>query len=87
MRRGCVFNMFALCSRKKSSKSSKRVFSINDIEEGVEENGGVHLSAMAEACLKLKWLERFTYVYHIYPVTAIPLLMYCALPAVCPSAR
>ncbi|KAL1085659.1 hypothetical protein V6Z11_D08G064600 [Gossypium hirsutum] len=33
---------------------------------------------------RLKWLERFAYVNTtIYPVTAIPLLMYCTLPAVC----
>nr|AEP33541.1 cellulose synthase catalytic subunit [Gossypium mustelinum] len=32
---------------------------------------------------RLKWLERFAYVNTtIYPVTAIPLLMYCTLPAV-----
>ncbi|KAK6162989.1 hypothetical protein DH2020_002830 [Rehmannia glutinosa] len=33
---------------------------------------------------RLKWLERFAYVNTtIYPVTAIPLLLYCTLPAVC----
>lgn len=33
---------------------------------------------------RLKWLERFAYVNTtIYPVTSIPLLAYCALPAVC----
>ncbi|KAE9620913.1 putative cellulose synthase (UDP-forming) chromatin regulator PHD family [Lupinus albus] len=33
---------------------------------------------------RLKWLERLAYVNTtIYPVTAIPLLMYCTLPAVC----
>ncbi|XP_071936347.1 cellulose synthase A catalytic subunit 3 [UDP-forming] isoform X2 [Coffea arabica] len=33
---------------------------------------------------RLKWLERFAYVNTtIYPVTAIPLLIYCTLPAVC----
>ncbi|XP_030547448.1 cellulose synthase A catalytic subunit 3 [UDP-forming] isoform X1 [Rhodamnia argentea] len=33
---------------------------------------------------RLKWLERFAYVNTtIYPITAIPLLMYCTLPAVC----
>ena len=33
---------------------------------------------------RLKWLERFAYVNTtIYPVTSIPLLMYCTLPAVC----
>ncbi|WJX87210.1 Cellulose synthase A catalytic subunit 3 [UDP-forming] [Trifolium repens] len=33
---------------------------------------------------RLKWLERFAYINTtIYPVTAIPLLMYCTLPAVC----
>ena len=33
---------------------------------------------------RLKWLERFAYVNTtIYPVTAIPLLAYCTLPAVC----
>ncbi|RZB77360.1 Cellulose synthase A catalytic subunit 3 isoform D [Glycine soja] len=33
---------------------------------------------------RLKWLERFAYVNTtIYPVTAIPLLIYCILPAVC----
>lgn len=33
---------------------------------------------------RLKWLERFSYVNTtIYPLTAIPLLMYCTLPAVC----
>lgn len=33
---------------------------------------------------RLKFLERFAYVNTtIYPITAIPLLMYCTLPAVC----
>ncbi|GMH20150.1 hypothetical protein Nepgr_021991 [Nepenthes gracilis] len=33
---------------------------------------------------RLKWLERFAYVNTtIYPITAIPLLAYCTLPAVC----
>ncbi|KAL0374295.1 UNVERIFIED_CONTAM: Cellulose synthase A catalytic subunit [UDP-forming] [Sesamum radiatum] len=33
---------------------------------------------------RLKWLERFAYVNTtIYPVTAIPLLLYCMLPAIC----
>ncbi|KAK7343169.1 hypothetical protein VNO80_26132 [Phaseolus coccineus] len=33
---------------------------------------------------RLKWLERFAYVNTtIYPLTAIPLLIYCILPAVC----
>ncbi|KAL0339093.1 UNVERIFIED_CONTAM: Cellulose synthase A catalytic subunit [UDP-forming] [Sesamum angustifolium] len=33
---------------------------------------------------RLKWLERFAYVNTtIYPVTAIPLLCYCTLPAIC----
>ena len=32
---------------------------------------------------RLKWLERFAYINTtIYPVTAIPLLAYCTLPAV-----
>lgn len=33
---------------------------------------------------RLKWLERFAYVNTtIYPITSIPLLLYCTLPAVC----
>lgn len=33
---------------------------------------------------RLKWLERFAYINTtIYPVTAIPLVIYCTLPAVC----
>ncbi|KAK9291279.1 hypothetical protein L1049_009468 [Liquidambar formosana] len=33
---------------------------------------------------RLKWLERFAYVNTtIYPITAIPLLAYCTLPAIC----
>ncbi|KAF9664730.1 hypothetical protein SADUNF_Sadunf16G0048500 [Salix dunnii] len=33
---------------------------------------------------RLKWLERFAYINTtIYPITAIPLLFYCTLPAVC----
>ncbi|TXG70440.1 hypothetical protein EZV62_005375 [Acer yangbiense] len=33
---------------------------------------------------RLKWLERFAYVNTtIYPITSIPLLAYCTLPAVC----
>ncbi|KAK9283250.1 hypothetical protein L1049_011486 [Liquidambar formosana] len=33
---------------------------------------------------RLKWLERFAYINTtIYPITAIPLLAYCTLPAVC----
>ncbi|KAI4323410.1 hypothetical protein L6164_023018 [Bauhinia variegata] len=33
---------------------------------------------------RLKWLERFAYINTtIYPITAIPLLLYCTLPAVC----
>ncbi|CAL0333572.1 unnamed protein product [Lupinus luteus] len=33
---------------------------------------------------RLKWLERFAYVNTtVYPVTSIPLLMYCTLPSVC----
>ncbi|KAA0058629.1 cellulose synthase A catalytic subunit 3 [Cucumis melo var. makuwa] len=33
---------------------------------------------------RLKWLERFAYVNTtIYPITSVPLLMYCTLPAVC----
>ncbi|GLJ53774.1 hypothetical protein SUGI_1147670 [Cryptomeria japonica] len=33
---------------------------------------------------KLKWLERFAYTNTIvYPLTSIPLLAYCTLPAVC----
>nr|TKR58984.1 cellulose synthase 3 [Populus alba] len=33
---------------------------------------------------RLKWLERFAYVNTtIYPITAIPLLLYCTLPAIC----
>ncbi|CAI0396170.1 unnamed protein product [Linum tenue] len=32
----------------------------------------------------LKWLERFSYINSIvYPLTSIPLLVYCTLPAVC----
>lgn len=32
----------------------------------------------------LKWLERFSYINAtVYPFTSIPLLAYCALPAVC----
>lgn len=33
---------------------------------------------------RLKWLERFAYINTtIYPLTSIPLLAYCTLPAVC----
>ncbi|CAK7342550.1 unnamed protein product [Dovyalis caffra] len=33
---------------------------------------------------RLKWLERFAYINTtIYPITALPLLAYCTLPAVC----
>ncbi|KAL2940411.1 Cellulose synthase A catalytic subunit 3 [UDP-forming] [Bienertia sinuspersici] len=33
---------------------------------------------------RLKWLERFAYVNTtIYPITAIPLVLYCTIPAVC----
>lgn len=33
---------------------------------------------------RLKWLERLSYINTtIYPVTSIPLVMYCTLPAVC----
>ena len=33
---------------------------------------------------RLKWLERLAYINTtIYPITAIPLLAYCTLPAVC----
>ncbi|KAF3781436.1 putative cellulose synthase A catalytic subunit 8 UDP-forming [Nymphaea thermarum] len=33
---------------------------------------------------RLKWLERFAYINTtIYPITSIPLLAYCTLPAVC----
>ncbi|KAM0048158.1 putative cellulose synthase (UDP-forming) chromatin regulator PHD family [Helianthus anomalus] len=33
---------------------------------------------------RLKWLERFAYINTtIYPITSIPLLVYCTLPAVC----
>ncbi|XP_026418261.1 cellulose synthase A catalytic subunit 3 [UDP-forming]-like [Papaver somniferum] len=33
---------------------------------------------------RLKWLERFAYINTtIYPITSIPLLFYCTLPAVC----
>eukprot|EP01018_Ginkgo_biloba_P008392 Gb_25795 [translate_table: standard] len=33
---------------------------------------------------RLKWLERLAYVNTtIYPITSIPLVMYCTLPAVC----
>lgn len=33
---------------------------------------------------RLKWLERFAYVNTtIYPLTAIPILAYCTLPAIC----
>ncbi|KAF6158558.1 hypothetical protein GIB67_040072 [Kingdonia uniflora] len=33
---------------------------------------------------RLKWLERFAYINTtIYPITAIPLLAYCMLPAIC----
>ena len=33
---------------------------------------------------RLKWLERFAYVNTtIYPITSIPLLAYCTLPAIC----
>ncbi|XP_061356816.1 cellulose synthase A catalytic subunit 2 [UDP-forming]-like [Gastrolobium bilobum] len=32
----------------------------------------------------LKWLERFSYINSVvYPLTSIPLIAYCALPAVC----
>ncbi|XP_047314819.1 cellulose synthase A catalytic subunit 2 [UDP-forming]-like isoform X2 [Impatiens glandulifera] len=32
----------------------------------------------------LKWLERFSYINSVlYPLTSIPLLVYCTLPAVC----
>ncbi|KAF7851847.1 hypothetical protein BT93_L2008 [Corymbia citriodora subsp. variegata] len=32
----------------------------------------------------LKWLERFSYINSVvYPLTAIPLIAYCTLPAVC----
>lgn len=33
---------------------------------------------------RLKWLERFAYINTtIYPITSIPLLAYCTLPAIC----
>ncbi|XP_047315745.1 cellulose synthase A catalytic subunit 3 [UDP-forming]-like isoform X2 [Impatiens glandulifera] len=33
---------------------------------------------------RLKWLERFAYINTtIYPITSIPLVLYCTLPAVC----
>ncbi|XP_021736038.1 cellulose synthase A catalytic subunit 3 [UDP-forming]-like isoform X1 [Chenopodium quinoa] len=33
---------------------------------------------------RLKWLERFAYVNTtIYPITSIPLVLYCTIPAVC----
>uniref|UniRef100_A0A164VEU1 Cellulose synthase n=1 Tax=Daucus carota subsp. sativus TaxID=79200 RepID=A0A164VEU1_DAUCS len=33
---------------------------------------------------RLKWLERFAYINTtIYPVTSLPLVIYCTLPAVC----
>ena len=33
---------------------------------------------------RLKWLQRVAYINTtIYPLTAIPLLVYCSLPAVC----
>lgn len=33
---------------------------------------------------RLKWLERFAYINTtIYPITSIPLVVYCTLPAVC----
>nr|GEX53069.1 cellulose synthase A catalytic subunit 3 [UDP-forming] [Tanacetum cinerariifolium] len=33
---------------------------------------------------RLKWLERFAYINTtIYPITSIPLVIYCTLPAVC----
>ncbi|KAJ1429724.1 Zinc finger, RING-type [Sesbania bispinosa] len=32
----------------------------------------------------LKWLERFSYINSVvYPLTSIPLLVYCTLPAIC----
>ncbi|XP_024028310.1 cellulose synthase A catalytic subunit 2 [UDP-forming] [Morus notabilis] len=32
----------------------------------------------------LKWLERFSYINSVvYPITSIPLLAYCTLPAIC----
>lgn len=32
----------------------------------------------------LKWLERFSYINSVvYPLTSIPLIAYCTLPAVC----
>lgn len=32
----------------------------------------------------LKWLERFSYINSVvYPLTSIPLITYCTLPAVC----
>ncbi|KAF6168357.1 hypothetical protein GIB67_018197 [Kingdonia uniflora] len=35
-------------------------------------------------CGRLKWFERFAYINTtIYPITAIPLLAYCTMPAVC----
>jgi len=33
---------------------------------------------------RLKWLERLAYINTtVYPITAIPLLAYCTLPAIC----
>ncbi|KMT18829.1 hypothetical protein BVRB_2g029350 [Beta vulgaris subsp. vulgaris] len=33
---------------------------------------------------RLKWLERFAYVNTtIYPITSIPLVLYCTIPAIC----
>ncbi|KAL9250877.1 Cellulose synthase A catalytic subunit 3 [UDP-forming]-like protein [Drosera capensis] len=33
---------------------------------------------------RLKWLERFAYINTtVYPITAIPLVAYCTLPAIC----
>ncbi|MCD7449930.1 Cellulose synthase A catalytic subunit 2 [Datura stramonium] len=32
----------------------------------------------------LKWLERFSYINSVvYPLTSIPLIVYCSLPAIC----
>lgn len=33
---------------------------------------------------RLKWLERLAYINTtVYPITSIPLLAYCTLPAIC----
>ncbi|KAK7853442.1 cellulose synthase a catalytic subunit 3 [udp-forming] [Quercus suber] len=92
---GCVFNRTALYGYEPPLKPNTACPSAQPLKDRLNQVlrwalGSVEILLSRHCPIwygyngRLKWLERFAYINTtIYPITALPLLMYCTLPAVC----